>query len=193
MGVIKNLSWTFAALFLFMAPDLGARRVKYPTNPFELSDPLIGQKAPPLEILEWVNGPEVSLDQLKGKVVVLEFFQMWCPGCKRFSIPLMKEWARKYEYNDKITFISVHTVFEGHSLQGLSQLKKFVKKNDIHHRVGVDRHEFGELVPITMKRYQTRGTPAMAIVDKKGIIRFKYFGGFKIEPVEDLLDSLLDE
>jgi hypothetical protein len=44
--------------------------------------------------------------------------------------------------------------------------------------IGIDTHNGSEKVPITMRNYHTGGTPAMAILDKNGIIRFKYFGGF---------------
>ena len=44
-----------------------------------------------------------------------------------------------------------------------------------------------------MKRFRTRGTPEMAIIDKRGHIRFQYFGGFDPEPVEKFIQELLDE
>jgi hypothetical protein len=44
-----------------------------------------------------------------------------------------------------------------------------------------------------MIRYNTRGTPEMAIIDKQGNIRFQHFGGFNPAPVEKLIDALLLE
>ena len=162
-------------------------------NPLGISDPLIGHPAPPLEISKWLNGEEISLKDLRGKVVVLEFFQLWCPGCNRFSIPLMKEWGGKFKDSKEITFLSVHTVFEGHRYQTTPRLRKFVKEKGIQHPVAVDRHEGKETVPKTMKRYKTGGTPCVVILDKKGIVRFKWLGGFKVDPVEDLIRSLMAE
>ncbi|MFT4824836.1 MAG: peroxiredoxin [Halioglobus sp.] len=44
--------------------------------------------APALDVSEWLNTPEpLSLDQLKGKVVVLHAFQMLCPGCVTHGVP----------------------------------------------------------------------------------------------------------
>lgn len=166
---------------------------KLPLNPFNINDPLIGKEAPELVISEWINGKGTTLEDLKGKVVVLEFFQLWCPGCNSFSIPLMKEWTDTYRDDERIFFLSVHTVFEGHDYQNPRRLKKFVKDKNIDHLIGIDAYRGSEKTPITMRKYRTGGTPAMAIVDKNGIIRFKYFGGFNKEPVKALIDYLLEE
>ncbi|MEK6765697.1 MAG: 1,6-anhydro-N-acetylmuramyl-L-alanine amidase [Planctomycetota bacterium] len=44
-----------------------------------------------------------------------------------------------------------------------------------------------------MIRYNTRGTPEIAIIDKNGEIRFQHFGSFKPEVVEKLVNTLLNE
>jgi thiol-disulfide isomerase/thioredoxin len=166
-------------------------RETLPLNPFEISDPLIGKHAPSLDISLWINGEGVALEDLRGKVVVLEFFQLWCPGCNSFSIPLMKEWFEEYPNNQEIQFLSVHTVFEGHSYQTVSRLRQFIREKKIKHLVGVDRHFGNDPLPVTMKRYKTGGTPSMVILDKRGVIRFKWMGGFNAEPVKELLDVLI--
>jgi hypothetical protein len=89
--------------------------------------------------------------------------------------------------------LSIHTVFEGHSYQNPKRLKSFVKEKGIHHLVGIDKHEKGERIPESMKRYRTRGTPEIAIMDKNGYIRFQKFGGFDPEPVENFIRQLLKE
>lgn len=153
-------------------------------------------KAPSWAIEEWVVGPATSLEALKGKVVVVDFFQLWCPGCNSFSIPLMNYWEKKFAKEKaagKISFVSIHTVFEGHSYQNNERLKTFVKKKGIHHPVGVDARKKGARIPITMDRYNTYGTPEIAIIDKQGRIRFQKFGGFDRHPVENLIQKLLKE
>ncbi len=153
-------------------------------------------KAPAWAIEEWVVGPSTSLEQLKGKVVVVDFFQLWCPGCNSFSIPLVIQWEKKFAKQKaagKIAFVSIHTVFEGHSYQNNERLKAFVKKKGIDHPVGVDARKKGARVPITMDRYNTYGTPEIAIIDKQGRIRFQKFGGFDSQPVEKLIQKLMDE
>jgi thiol-disulfide isomerase/thioredoxin len=154
-----------------------------------------GRKAQEWDIAEWINGPGVTLSELAGKVVVVEFFQLWCPGCKSFSLPLMRQWEEVFANeiaSDRLVMLSIHTVFEGHDYQNNKRLRKFLKERGIQRLVGVDRHS-GSEIPETMKLYRTRGTPEMAIIDKRGIIRFQHFGGFDPEPVQRFIHQLLDE
>ncbi|MGI9382422.1 MAG: TlpA family protein disulfide reductase [Methyloligellaceae bacterium] len=154
------------------------------------------RKAPDWAISEWINSPGLTLADLKGKVVVIDFFQLWCPGCNKFSIPLMHVWEQMFEQehkDGKIAFVSIHTVFEGHSYQRPKRLRDFIKEKKITHPVGIDRHEEGRRLPVTMERYQTRGTPEMAIIDKQGNIRFQNFGYFEPAHGEQLIRKLLAE
>jgi len=154
------------------------------------------RKAPEWDISEWINGQGVTLSELAGKVVVVEFFQLWCPGCKSFSLPLMQRWEETFSSeiaSGRLTMLSIHTVFEGHDFQNTKRLREFLKERDIHRLVGVDRHKSGSEIPETMRRYRTRGTPEMAIIDKHGTIRFQHFGGFDPEPVQQFIHQLLNE
>ncbi len=51
----------------------------------------------------------------------------------------------------------------------------------------------GDDTPITMRRFRTRGTPQIVIVDKQGRLRFSHFGSFEPGPVEGLIERLLAE
>ncbi len=154
------------------------------------------RKAPEWDIAEWINGPGTTVSELRGKVVVVEFFQLWCPGCKSFSLPLMQRWEKQFASeitNDKLVILSIHTVFEGHEYQNTQRLRKFLKERGIERLVGVDQHRNGSEVPETMRRYRTRGTPEMAIIGKQGYIRFQHFGGFDTKIVEEYIHKLLQE
>ncbi|MCH7589673.1 TlpA family protein disulfide reductase [PVC group bacterium] len=150
----------------------------------------VGQQASQWVVSEWVNSEPISLDQLKGKVVVIDFFQLWCPGCNRFSIPLMLQWEKKYKNAADVQLVGIHTVFEGHDYQTAERLREYVKEKGIHHPVGMDAHVSDTRLPETMIRYQTKGTPEMAIVDKQGVIRFQKFGSFDIGETESLIAEL---
>ena len=155
-----------------------------------------GKKAPEWEISEWINSEPLNLSDLKGQVVVIDFFQLWCPGCKSFSIPLMHHWEKVFEKEaaeGQIAFISIHTVFEGHNFQTPKRLRRFLKEKEIAHPVGIDRHIEGKRIPETMRRYRTMGTPEMAIIDKSGNLRFQRFGFFEPAFGEGLIRTLLGE
>lgn len=154
------------------------------------------QQAPEWDVSEWINSNSLSLKEQHGKVVVIDFFQLWCPGCNHFSLPLMDKWENEFAKQieaGELLLVSIHTVFEGHDYQNPERLRSFVKEKGIRHPVGVDRHLKGEEIPETMKRWQTRGTPEMAIVDKQGVIRFQKFGGFDPETGSSLIRQLLAE
>ncbi len=160
-------------------------------TPSQMSVP---RPAPSWIISEWINGDGKTLRDLRGKVVIVDFFQLWCPGCNAFSIPLLKKWEHTFGPEikaGKLEVISIHTVFEGHDYQNPDKLKKFLKRKDIHHLVGVDRHKPGERVPATMRSFGTMGTPEMTFIDQHGVIQFQEFGGFDVARAERLLRKLL--
>lgn len=154
------------------------------------------RRAPQWDISEWINGHGGNVDTLRGKVIVIDFFQLWCPVCIQFSIPLMNQWEKDFAHAvaaGELAFVSIHTVFEGHGYQNPKRLRRFLKEKAIRHPVGIDRHLPGDHVPQTMRRYGTRGTPEMAIIDKAGMIRFQKFGYFEPAQGARLIRRLLAE
>ncbi len=154
------------------------------------------RKAPQWAITEWINGVAGNVDTLQGKVIIIDFFQLWCPGCNRFSGPLMNYWQQKHANHiegGRLVMVKIHTVFEGHSYQNVSRLKEYVKEKNITLPVGVDAHQEGQRVPVTMRRYRTSGTPEMVVIDKNGLIRFQQFGGFDYEPVDQMIEALIEK
>jgi thiol-disulfide isomerase/thioredoxin len=155
-----------------------------------------GVKAPEWDVSEWLNGEGASLADLHGKVVVVEFFQMLCQGCNRFSIPLMKQWHETFRQeidSGDLVLLSIHTVFELHDYQTPAHLRPFLKKKGIEHLVGIDRLLEAEGLPETMKRYATKGTPEMAFIDRQGMLRAQPFGAFEIKAGEQLIRTMLTE
>ena len=151
------------------------------------------EAAPQWQVSGWINTEPITLEQLRGKVVVVEFFQLWCPGCNRFSIPLMIKWEKMFRGNPEIALVSIHSVFEGHEVQTPQRLLQFVAEKKIRHPVAVDRHAPGDPTPLTMQAYGIRGTPEIVIIDKEGRIRFQRFGSFDWFAIERLIQQLMRE
>lgn len=150
--------------------------------------------APEWAVSGWLNGDPGSLKENRNRVILIDFFQLWCPGCNRFSIPLFREWEEKYGKRDDILIVSIHTVFEGHASQTPHRLRGFIREKKIHHPVGIDAYpDDSAEIPITMRRYRTGGTPNVTIIDKQGQVRFHHLGSFDPAPVEALIDRLLAE
>jgi thiol-disulfide isomerase/thioredoxin len=156
---------------------------------------VVNTKAPEIQASDWINSDPISITDLKGKVVIIDFFQLWCPGCNSFTKPLLKYWHKKYDQQLKsgdLVIMGVHTVFEGHSIQTIDALKLYLQENNITHPIANDLLISGHL-PETMKAYRTSGTPEVAIIDKQGIIRFQKFGFFNTKAAEKLIDKLLKQ
>ena len=165
------------------------------TAPYSLAaGARVDRRAPAWDISEWINADPGNVDSLSGKVIVIDFFQLWCPGCNKFSGPLLTHWQQKFAdsiADGQLILMKIHTVFEGHSYQTVRRLKSYIREKKIDLPVGVDRHADGERLPETMRRYRTRGTPEIAIIDRDGIIQFQEFGYFEPEPVEAMIQSML--
>lgn len=156
----------------------------------------VPRPAPPWQVSEWINGPATTIEAQRGKVLVVDFLQLWCPGCNKFSIPLMEHWKSVFAKDiaaGRLKMVSIHTVFEGHDYQNPKRLRRFLEDKKIDHLVGVDEQVGDEWLPRTMRAYKTRGTPEMAFIDKKGVVRFQRFGGFDPAKAEKLLRQLLAE
>jgi len=150
--------------------------------------------APDWEISAWFNDDPGSLRDQRGRVVLIGFFQLWCPGCKEFSIPLFRRWSELYGDREDVVIVFVHSVFESHDYQSPDHLREFIRENGISHPVGIDAYDVtDDDVPVTMRRYQAGGTPHLAIVDKEGMLRFAHFGIFDPEPAEGFIERLLNE
>ena len=66
----------------------------------------VGQQAPPLTISRWLDGKPRTLDDLKGQVVVLNFWALWCSGC-RAEVPQLQALEKQFQ-GQPVTFISIH-------------------------------------------------------------------------------------
>ena len=90
----------------------------------------IGAKAPNLHVSEWVQGKPTNIDKEKGNVVVVEVFQVNCPGCFMYGIPEAIDIYNRYK--DKgLTLLGMATAFEDYELNTLDNLKKLVTTGEV--------------------------------------------------------------
>ena len=133
------------------------------------------ESPPELQVAGWFNaGTPITLQGLKGKVVVLVAFQMLCPGCTEHGIPQVKRIRERFSANE-VAVVGLHTVFEHHKVMTAEALEVFISEYRIPFPVGVDAKGDGD-VPRTMAAYQMQGTPSLLIFDRAGRLRRHYFG-----------------
>lgn len=145
-----------------------------------------------LDVAEWVNSPPVDLAHLRGRVVVIEAFQMLCPGCVSHGIPQALRVHRSFD-PEQVRVLGLHTVFEHHEVMGPDALRVFLAEYRIDFPVAVDRPVEGQAIPATMSRYALRGTPTMLLVDRAGRLRHSFFGATDDLALGAYLGGLLAE
>lgn len=137
--------------------------------------------APELVVSRWFNVEELDLASMRGKVVLLEAFQMLCPACVTHAIPQAQRVQRAYS-RDELVVVGLHTVFEHHDVMGPDALATFLSEFRITFPVGVDAHDdSGDSRPVTMREYALQGTPSTVLLDRAGRVRSSTLG-----VVEDL-------
>jgi thiol-disulfide isomerase/thioredoxin len=137
---------------------------------------LEGKPMPSLDLSEWVNG-QVTPADMKGKVVIVDFFATWCGPCMA-AIPHNNELLKKYK--DKgLVIVGVCT-----SSRGQEKMAAVVQAKGIQYPTARDAKLNSE------KAWQAHYYPTYAIVDRKGIVRVI---GLQPENVESVVKKLLAE
>ena len=90
----------------------------------------IGKKAPNLKVSEWVQGNDTNLDQHSGNVVLVEVFQVNCPGCFMYGIPEAIEIFNKYK-SKGVSVLGVATAFEDFDKNTLKNLELLVETGKV--------------------------------------------------------------
>lgn len=88
------------------------------------------QKAPLLSVSAWVQGEPVNFDDLSGQVVLVEVFQVNCPGCFLYSLPQAVNLYQKYS-NHGLSVLGIATAFEDFDKNNLENLTRLVEKGEI--------------------------------------------------------------
>lgn len=129
--------------------------------------------APEWTTTQWLNSDPLTLAELRGRVVVLEAFQMLCPGCVSGALP---QAARLQQtLGDGLAVVGLHTVFEHHEAMTPVALRAFAQEYRLGFPIGVDAHDRG-LKPVTFTSYGMRGTPTTILIDRAGRLRAHHFG-----------------
>lgn len=90
----------------------------------------IGAKAPNLQVSTWVQGRPTNIDKEKGNVVVVEVFQVNCPGCFMYGIPEAIDLYNKYR--DKgVTILGMATAFEDYDKNTVENLQKLLTTGEV--------------------------------------------------------------
>lgn len=129
-----------------------------------------------LQTSQWFNVKEpLTLETLRGRVIVLHTFQMLCPGCVQHGVPQAQRVRETFAERD-VAVVGLHTVFEHHEVMTPAALAVYIHENRLRFPIGVDAAVPGQDVPATMAALGLQGTPSLLLIDRRGRLRVKHFG-----------------
>lgn len=137
---------------------------------------LEGKPMPALDLSEWING-EVKPADMKGKVVIVDFYATWCGPCMA-AIPHNNELLKKYK-DQGLVIVGVCA-----SDRGQSKMAAVAKEKGIQYPTARDAKLKSE------KAWQVNYYPTYTLVDRKGIVRVV---GLQPHNVENVVKKLLAE
>jgi thiol-disulfide isomerase/thioredoxin len=140
---------------------------------------------PPLDgATMWLNSPPLTREQLRGKVVVIDFWTYSCINCIR-SIPYVRAWYERYK-DDGLVVIGVHApefAFE----KNPANVRKAIADLGITYPVALDNNY------AIWRAFENRYWPAHYFIDAKGRIRYHHFGEGNYAESETVIRKLLAE
>jgi len=119
--------------------------------------PAVNEPAPNLQVAEWVQGRPSNVDQERGRVILIEVFQVNCPGCFIGGLPEAIQTSMTFK-EKPLTVWGLATAFEDHRWNNLENLKRLI--------------DTGEVVGETMARLSERDMLSMG--------RLQYFMPFPV-------------
>ena len=144
----------------------------------------VGMPAPEISAQSWLNSEPLRIAELKGKVVLVEFWTFGCYNCRNVE-PYIKGWHQKYA--DKgLVVIGVHAP-EFNYERVLANVQRYVREHAILYPIAID-NDFA-----TWNRYANRYWPAMYLIDKRGVVRYRRIGEGGYEQTERQIQDLLKE
>lgn len=147
-------------------------------------------RAPEWTTTAWVNSEPLTLESLRGRVVVVEAFQMLCPGCVSGALPQAQRLQQTF--GDEVALVGLHTVFEHHAAMTEVSLRAFVHEYRLRFPIGIDAHD-AYSQPITFSAYGMRGTPTTLLIDRDGRLRSHHFGAVEDMSLARAVTQLLND
>jgi len=133
---------------------------------------------------EWLNSPPLTVQSLRGKVVLVDFWTYSCINCLR-TLPYVRQWAEKYR-DDGLVVIGVHTpefAFE----RDPGNVRKAIKDLGVTYPVALDNQY------MIWRAFNNQYWPAHYFIDAKGQVRAHHFGEGEYDKSEQIIRQLLRE
>ncbi len=153
--------WSGMTTAAAIQPDTAYQKTQLinPTMPYPA--PALNDNAP------WLNSPPLNIQELKGKVVLIDFWTYSCINCIR-TLPYLRDWYSKY-HDKGLVIIGVHApefAFE----KNINNVKAAIKQYDIRYPVVLDNDY------VIWQNYNNSYWPAHYLIAKDGDVVYQHFG-----------------
>jgi cytochrome c biogenesis protein CcdA/thiol-disulfide isomerase/thioredoxin len=193
IAIYTNVDRQFQAYILTKFPQYGLGLTKFEDNPLvrsaleDMGNPKTDKGTAP-ELIPggvWFNTPDgqgLTLSELRGKVVLVDFWTYTCINCIR-TLPYLRAWHKKYA-DDGLVIIGVHTP-EFEFEKNPDNVEKAIKDFALEYAVMQDNDY------ATWRAYNNRYWPAKYLIDKEGRIVYTHFGEGAYDETEAQIQKLL--
>ena len=146
-------------------------------------DAFVGQKAPELKkVPVWLNSTPLTLQSLRGKVVLLQFWAFDCPFCAE-ATPHVIEWNEKYAKSGLVV-VAVHVPRVDYE-KDQAKIRDALRKKGIKYAVAVDnKYDI-------WSDYLCNVWPSHFVIDQDGVIQLSHSGVGRYEDTEKVIQRLL--
>jgi thiol-disulfide isomerase/thioredoxin len=125
----------------------------------------IGIKAPNIHVSEWVQGLSTNIDKNIGKAILVEVFQVNCPGCFMYALPSAIEIYKKYSRDDVIV-LGLATAFEDYDKNTLDNLRLLLTSGEVIGETLNALRQYGQLIGNNKLPYKIPFPVGMDILKK---------------------------
>lgn len=132
----------------------------------------------------WLNSPPLTVDQLRGKVVLVDFWTYGCVNCLR-HLPHVKEWHEKYRAQGLVV-VGVHTPEFAHE-RSTANLQEAIRRLRITHAVAQDNDY------ATWRAFGNQAWPADYLIDRNGRLVYMHYGEGDYAAISQRIEALLAE
>ncbi|MDE1770038.1 MAG: redoxin domain-containing protein [Thaumarchaeota archaeon] len=134
---------------------------------------------------DWINTKEpLSLEKLRGHIIVLDFWTYCCINCMH-TLPVLAELEKKYK-DRPVIFIGVHSA-KFFNEKDRKNIEQAVMRYEVQHPVLVDKEM------VVWNKFGVGGWPTIVIIDPNGILVYRQSGEGQKEMIEDTIDVLLEK
>lgn len=143
----------------------------------------VGQPIPDFQgISQWLNSTPLAISELKGRVVLVQFWTFACINCQR-TLPYLVDWHQRYA-DRGLTVIGVHT-------------PEFAYERDVNNiSRAIAQHQISYAVPVdndyqTWNAYRNQYWPHLFLADREGYLRYDHIGEGAYDTTEQTILTLL--